>query len=99
MHLVDFGVFVNYIYNADYIVTDSFHATVFSLMFHKALFVFAREGSELRMKELLENTGMTRRFIDKDDIPELDCEYDEHFSNKWDRMINDSKEFLKQALQ
>ena len=34
--------FVNLIKNAEYVCTDSFHATVFSLMFHQRVFTFRR---------------------------------------------------------
>ena len=39
---VDPFEFVNLIKNADFICTDSFHATVFSLLFHKKVFTFRR---------------------------------------------------------
>lgn len=90
--------FLDDIYNADYVVTDSFHATVFSLMFKKALFVFGRKDSELRMKELLKETGMLSRYIENGNIPTLECEYDESFNEKWNSMVDDSKIFLQQAL-
>ena len=37
--------FLSLIKNADYIITDSFHATVFSIIFHKQFYVFERKGS------------------------------------------------------
>lgn len=40
--LADHLEFVNYIRYADYVFTDSFHATVFSLLFHKEFAVFQR---------------------------------------------------------
>lgn len=40
--LADHLEFVNYIRYADYVFTDSFHATVFALLFHKEFAVFQR---------------------------------------------------------
>ena len=90
--------FLKYIYNADYVVTDSFHATVFSLMFRKTLFVFARKDSELRMKELLGATDMLDRFVDHGYMPELQCKYKEDFEEKWRKMITESKAYIDQAI-
>lgn len=54
--------FVSLIENADYVFTDSFHCTVFSILFNKQFEVFRRkeEGMEKmfgRIEELLVNTG------------------------------------------
>ena len=38
--------FINLIKNADYVFTDSFHASVFSLIYNKQFFVFPRLGKE-----------------------------------------------------
>lgn len=58
----DFGMgpieFLDTIYNADYILTNSFHATVFSIQFQVPFCVFPRGGSESRMVGLLESLDL-----------------------------------------
>lgn len=39
------GDFISLIKHAEYVITDSFHACVFSLLYHKDFFVFNRTGS------------------------------------------------------
>lgn len=56
--------------NADFIITDSFHGCVFSIIFQKDFFVFINEsrGSE-RFYSLFEMFGLSKRIINqKDDI-------------------------------
>ena len=90
--------FLDYVYNASYIITDSFHATVFSLMFKKSFFVFPRNDSEIRVKELLENLGMSERYIDGNELPEMDLVYPANFDNKLQNMISNSKSFLNRIF-
>lgn len=46
--------FLDLIYNAEYVITNSFHASVFSIHFEKPFCVFLRSGSQTRMVDLLE---------------------------------------------
>lgn len=46
--------FVYLIHHAAYVYTNSFHATVFSILFHKSISVFKREGLNSRIMTLLE---------------------------------------------
>lgn len=60
--------FVNLIYNASYVVTDSFHATAFSILFEKAFYVdYVDDNSDnntnSRMSSLLGMLGMEDRVI------------------------------------
>ena len=52
--------FLAYIKNADYIVTNSFHATVFSVLFHKQFCTFATINSGSRMVDLLGELGLSK---------------------------------------
>lgn len=40
--------------NADYVLTDSFHGSVFSILFHKEFYVFARNEGGLNMNSRIE---------------------------------------------
>lgn len=61
--------FVELIKGAKYIVTDSFHATVFSIIFKRDFFVFKRENASYgnsmfsRLADLLESTGLSSRIV------------------------------------
>lgn len=56
------GEFIKFVDDAEYVLTDSFHCTVFSILFEKEFTVFKRrqEGFEKmysRIEELLQSTG------------------------------------------
>ncbi len=64
--------FINWIVNAEYVVTNSFHATVFSLIFHKK-FAYAkyRNGNKkikVRIVELLEALQLEKRHVENNDF-------------------------------
>ncbi len=62
-----FGVgpseFLSLIANADAVMANSFHAVVFSVLFHKAFRVFAIDKSGARMRDLLGNLGIAERCV------------------------------------
>ena len=64
-----FGVgpeeFVSLIAHAQTILTNSFHATVSSVLFHKPFRVFATDESGARMRDLLGNLGLSHRCVDR----------------------------------
>lgn len=55
--------FLGYIKNAEYVVTNSFHGTVFSVIFHKQFFVEynTKNGRNSRSEELLNKLNITGR--------------------------------------
>ena len=56
--------FLEVIYNSELILSNSFHATVFSLIFHKDFFVIKRnENINVRMMDLLKVVGLEDRLI------------------------------------
>lgn len=61
---------------ADSVITDSFHACVFSLLFNKQFLVNfgARRAMSSRITELLDRTGLSSRgFVSGDETNMLDC--------------------------
>lgn len=57
--------FLGALQNAGTVLSNSFHATAFSLIFHKDFYVLNRqEGINTRMKDLLEAVGLAERLID-----------------------------------
>ena len=61
--------FVNLIANAEYVLTDSFHGTIFSLLYKKRFFTFSRfesskkSSTNSRIVSLLNLVGATDRYI------------------------------------
>ena len=57
------GEFLSLIDNAEYVLTDSFHCTAFSLNFHKKFFVFYPGKYSSRLQSILELTGTKHRVV------------------------------------
>jgi hypothetical protein len=59
--------FLGNISNAEYVLTNSFHGTAFSIIFHKEFYTFEaiKKGRDIsvRMKNLLSQIGLTDRFF------------------------------------
>ena len=53
--------FLGYVRSAEYVITNSFHATVFSTLFERRFCTFATQRSALRMQNLLEEAGLRDR--------------------------------------
>ena len=66
--------FISYIKEADFVYTDSFHATVFSILYEKDFLTFKRfkDGSEndqnSRLSNLFQLTNIKDRFIDTENL-------------------------------
>lgn len=55
--------FLNFIKNAEYVVTNSFHATVFSIIFNKKFFCVPFKTTSSRITNLLEKMGISNRIV------------------------------------
>lgn len=57
---------LSYIHYSELVITDSFHACVFSILFHKKFIVYTstRKGMAGRIDDLLNMTGLQDRLID-----------------------------------
>ncbi len=64
---VDMGPtdFIGAIYSAEYVITDSFHGTAFSVNFNKNFYAICKKegASEYRKEELLQRLGLASRLI------------------------------------
>lgn len=71
--------FIYWIRNADLVCTDSFHATVFSIIFEKPFIVVSRQGMNSRIETLLKTFKLEDRYIRTERIEETDynqiCDY------------------------
>lgn len=88
--------FVKLISNASYVVTNSFHATAFSLIFNKEFFVYIKNTTSSRISDVLSMVNLSERMNTNDF----------ELSIRWDnvnRMLNDSicssKKLLNKNLQ
>lgn len=89
--------FVRLIRDAEYVVSNSFHATAFSLIFEKEFCVVNRsEAINERMKSLLADFGLENRLVSNDkELPSLSIDYS-LVKTKIEEFIQESKYFLRQ---
>lgn len=98
--------FIKLLSRAKYVCTDSFHGTVFSILFHRKFITFYRQlptsskSTHSRIDSLLDILGLSGRLFDE-------CAYDQivkdinyaKVDNKLRDLREDSLEFLKGALE
>lgn len=90
--------FVAYIRNADFIISNSFHATAFSIIFEKQFVVFNRkENINTRMRDLLSLIGFNNRLINNDNT-EIDVIRYNQYKEKMMENIEKSKEYLNMII-
>lgn len=100
---------LNLVKNAKYICTDSFHGTVFSLMFNKIFFDFRRynpkskSSTNSRIDSLLDLVGVSKERIltgleDVDTVLKYKIDY-KKVNNNLDKIRNESKEWLFNSLE
>lgn len=64
IYLPELGEFLSYIKNCQYLITDSFHGTVFALIFNKQLIeILPNNGTNSRNRSILKLTGLEDRII------------------------------------
>lgn len=96
--------FVNLIRHAEYVLTDSFHGSVFSILHHKKFITFNRFGSEStsrnsRIDSLCELLGLNARRYIGNITTQVKCEIDyESVENKLHNLREASVGYLEKAL-
>lgn len=93
---------LSYLYYADYILSGSFHATAFSLMFHKPfLTILPGENTNARIENLMTLVGLENRTVSNSQqlgenvFKSIDWDKVE---NRMQMHISESKQFLDKAL-
>lgn len=96
---------LTYLKDAELVITDSFHCTVFSLIFHKKFVVVANpERGIARLETLLSKVGLEDRFftdikdVMKSGILDKEIDYNE-VDKKLETHRKYSMDFLKKALE
>lgn len=87
--------FLGLIANAEYVITNSFHGTAFSLIFQKGFYCFDAGDRTIRIRSLLEDIGLENRLVSKEfnsnDIKSIRYE---NYESKIQYYIKQSKMFL-----
>ena len=61
------------LYHAKYVLTQSFHITMFSLIFHKMFVTMKRDRYNTRLEQLLGAVGMADHLVDPGTVPKLEA--------------------------
>lgn len=89
--------FLSLIQNARVVVSNSFHATAFSIIFEKEFWVFNRkEKINTRMRDLLTLVGLEHRLNTKETHTQINYK---DVKDKLEIAIGDSKEYISKVLQ
>ena len=91
------------IYNATYVLGDSFHMVCFSVVFRKNFICFKGKRQTFipnadRIIDLLESVGLENRLVDNDNV-HLDINYCHEIENKIIGRINYSKQKLGEMIE
>ena len=90
--------FLKYINNADCVITNSFHATVFSIIFNKQFCTFTTQNSSSRMVDLLDNLNLKDRIYKENFAMYNAIDYD-LVEEKLNALRQDSLRYLDKALK
>ena len=100
--------FVNFIRYATYVCTDSFHGTIFSIMYNKNFFTFKRfsdsqkSSMNSRVKNILSIVGLSNRLFEESITPEVALTYQVDWSDV-NKRLNDfrksSREYFERAIK
>lgn len=92
--------FIGLIQNAEIIISNSFHATAFSLIFHKEFYVLNRqEKINTRMRDLLEDMGLQDHLVASIEEVEKATEAEwSQIDKRLENMMDCSKMFLKKEM-
>lgn len=102
------GEFISYIKNADKVFTDSFHSSIFSILYHKDFITFKRfkesekQNQNARIANLFEKLGLTKRFIGEEEIATIETIEKTNYDRIEDilkELRATSKEYLRNAIE
>ena len=96
--------FVRLIKNAEYIVTTSFHATVFSILFHKKFFVIPHKTTGSRVTDLIDKLQIKNRiYYTIEEFKSNENYYEDVDYTMADKILLEEREksinFLKKAIE
>ena len=92
--------FIGFIENSCYVVTNSFHGTVFSIIFDKQFFVIPHSKRGIRITELMGSLALNDRIVDgeiaEDNISNINYSL---ISNRLEERVLRSQEYLDECLK
>lgn len=100
IRFTDPGDFLSLMIHADYVLTNSFHGTAFSINLHKKFYVFMPSKFSTRITSILEMCGLEKRLLSKeivDDEITLPIDYS-IVENALEREREKALDFLRNAL-
>lgn len=89
--------FLSLLFHSDFVVTDSFHGTVFSNLFHVPYITIPHKTRGGRMVNLLTELDMLGRLTDKPDVSEIPIDWTT-VDNNLERIQKESIEFINNSL-
>ena len=96
---VDPYTFLSLFDNAEYIITNSFHGTSFSIILEKQFWSSVAKGSNQRITSLLSSAGLENRLLNDDEIPISYNLIDLKLAKqRLSNYIQFSKDFLKSSM-
>jgi len=93
--------FINRIKFARFVITDSFHGTIFSIIYGKQFFSFSRGNMSMRLKDFLDHIGMEDRLIDNDSVHKTGIEKLINYNKVYYQLSNwknQSKDYLRTSI-
>lgn len=91
--------FINYIANAEYVVTTSFHGTAFSLIFNVPFYtLLLRDNFDSRSSSLLKKVGLENRLVFPGNNVKIEPVDFTLCNKKVKKLVNQSKKYLERAL-
>lgn len=91
--------FLSMIKNAEYVVTNSFHGMVFSILYQKRFTAFTRQKNDFRQKNLIEGLQLNDRMLDKPGVDPYNKQIDwESVMQLKTIMIKNSINYLKNNI-
>ena len=92
--------FLSAIYYADSVITNSFHATVFSTIFHKKFLSYAVTRTGSRVRDYLESISLGEHLLTN--LNEVSCSIDETDWETIDKLLDkrrdDSLDYLRRIV-
>lgn len=83
--------FLGYVHRAEYVVTNSFHAVAFSIIFRKRFLAFAHSNLSARLMNILQIHGLEDRICKESEIGDIDAYVD------WEQVEQKTAEAVEQS--
>ena len=87
--------FLGYIHHAEYVVTNSFHAVAFSIIYQKKFLAFAHRSLSARLQNILQIHGLEDRICQDGSERDIDVSVDwEKVQGRTREAVQESRAFL-----